>query len=85
MVTSTYGYTLKSSVFISGAGKTTTFSILTGDISMTSGTAIIAGFDIRSQLRAVRLRLVGGMIYMLCSCWENTCTMEIYPLSFRCL
>ena len=36
-----------------GAGKTTTFSILTGDRTMTSGTAIIAGYDIRTQLRDV--------------------------------
>ena len=38
---------------INGAGKTTTFSILTGDISMTSGTAIIGGHDIRNSLKTV--------------------------------
>ena len=38
---------------MTGAGKTTTFSILTGDISMTSGTAVIAGHDIRTHLRKV--------------------------------
>ena len=37
-----------------GAGKTTTFSMLTGDISPTSGTAIISGYDIRTDLRKVR-------------------------------
>ena len=36
-----------------GAGKTTTFNILTGDLSMTSGTAVIAGYDIRTNLRDV--------------------------------
>ena len=36
-----------------GAGKTTTFSMLTGDISPTRGTAIISGFDIRTDLRKV--------------------------------
>ena len=39
---------------VNGAGKTTTFSILTGDITMTSGTAIIGGNDIRTSLKAVR-------------------------------
>ena len=38
---------------LSGAGKTTTFNILTGDLSMTSGTAMIGGHDIRSNLRDV--------------------------------
>ena len=38
-----------------GAGKTTTFSILTGDIAPTSGTAVIAGYDIRTELRKVLL------------------------------
>ena len=38
-----------------GAGKTSTFSMLTGDISPTSGTAIISGYDIRTDLRKVRI------------------------------
>ena len=42
---------------VNGAGKTTTFKILTGDISMTSGTAAIAGYDIRTQLRQVQQRI----------------------------
>ena len=42
---------------VNGAGKTTTFKILTGDISMTSGTAVIAGYDIRTQLRQVQQRI----------------------------
>ena len=41
----------------SGAGKTTTFSMLTGDISPTSGTAIISGYDIRTDLRKVIITL----------------------------
>ena len=40
---------------MAGAGKTTTFSILTGDNSMTSGTAVIAGYDIRTYLRKVNV------------------------------
>ena len=39
-------------VFI-GAGKTTTFSMLTGDLSITEGTAFLDGFDIRTNLREV--------------------------------
>ena len=41
-----------SSVF-KGAGKTTTFGILTGDLTLTSGTAVIGGYDIRTNLRDV--------------------------------
>lgn len=40
-------------IWSSGAGKTTTFSMLTGDINATRGTAIISGFDIRTDLRKV--------------------------------
>ena len=40
---------------ISGAGKTTTFNMLTGDIRPTSGTATIAGYDIISDIRKVVL------------------------------
>ena len=42
-------------IYTLGAGKTTTFSMLTGDISPTSGTAIISGYDIRTDLRKVQL------------------------------
>ena len=38
-----------------GAGKTSTFKILTGDISPSSGTATISGFDIKTNLREVGL------------------------------
>ena len=41
------------SVLYTGAGKTSTFNILIGDISPTSGTAIISGYDIRTDLRKV--------------------------------
>ena len=39
---------------ISGAGKTTTFKMLTGDITATDGTAYVAGHDIQTQLRRVQ-------------------------------
>ena len=39
----------------SGAGKTTTFNMLTGDIRPSSGTATIAGYDIISDIRKVVL------------------------------
>ena len=32
---------------VNGAGKTTIFKILTGDITSTSGTSVLAGYDIR--------------------------------------
>ena len=38
---------------ILGAGKTTTFKMLTGDIRPSSGTATIAGYDIISDIRKV--------------------------------
>ena len=43
-------------IYNPGAGKTTTFSMLTGDISATRGTAFISGFDIRTDLRKVERR-----------------------------
>lgn len=38
---------------INGAGKTTTFRMLTGDETMTSGTAIVDGYDIRDNMNKV--------------------------------
>ena len=38
---------------VNGAGKTTTFSILTGEIPMSDGTAIIAGYDVRTSIKDV--------------------------------
>lgn len=32
---------------VNGAGKTTTFKVLTGDITPTTGTAVLNGYDIR--------------------------------------
>ena len=40
---------------LSGAGKTTTFNMLTGDLSITEGTAFIDGYDIQTHLRKVRI------------------------------
>lgn len=40
-----------------GAGKTTTFNMLTGDIRPSSGTATIAGHDITTDIREVCVSL----------------------------
>ena len=40
-----------------GAGKTTTFNMLTGDIRPSSGTAIIAGYDIVGDIRKVHITI----------------------------
>ena len=53
-----------------GAGKTTMFSILTGDIAPTSGTAIIAGFDVRTDLRKVNILCMSTVGIN----WALTCT-----------
>lgn len=42
---------------INGAGKTTTFRMLTGDETMTSGTAVVDGYDIRYNMNKVRQRI----------------------------
>ena len=51
-----------------GAGKTTTFSMLTGDLSITEGTAFMDGFDIQTNLREVSNRThnkdLQGFIYL---------------------
>jgi ATP-binding cassette subfamily A (ABC1) protein 3 len=39
---------------VNGAGKTTTLKMLTGDTEPTDGSALINGFDIRTQLQDVR-------------------------------
>ena len=40
---------------INGAGKTTTFRMLTGDETMTSGTAVVDGYDIRYNMNKVSM------------------------------
>nr|CAD7207372.1 unnamed protein product [Timema douglasi] len=40
-----------------GAGKTTTMSMLTGMITPTSGTALIGGYDVRTDIEGVRASL----------------------------
>lgn len=47
---------------VNGAGKTTTFSILTGDGAQTSGTAIIAGHDITTNIKDVRIELLWAVL-----------------------
>ncbi|EDV28384.1 uncharacterized protein TRIADDRAFT_49936 [Trichoplax adhaerens] len=42
---------------VNGAGKTTTFKMLTGDESITSGTAVMSGFNIKTQLRQARQQM----------------------------
>jgi ATP-binding cassette subfamily A (ABC1) protein 3 len=44
-------------VGVNGAGKTTTFSILTGDLSPSEGTAVIGGYDIRTDIRHVQQQI----------------------------
>jgi len=41
------------SILFTGAGKTTTFNMLTGDIRPSSGTALITGYDITTDIRKV--------------------------------
>ena len=41
--------------YTAGAGKTTTFNMLTGDTRPSSGTATIAGYDVISDIRKVVL------------------------------
>ena len=40
-------------IHLLGAGKTTTFNMLTGDTRPSSGTALIAGHDITTDIREV--------------------------------
>ena len=40
-----------------GAGKTTTFGMLTGELGITDGTAYLGGFNIQSQLKDVQQRI----------------------------
>ena len=46
-------YVDDSFVVLLGAGKTTTFSMLTGDLSITEGTAFLDGFNIQTHLKQV--------------------------------
>ncbi|XP_022091487.1 ATP-binding cassette sub-family A member 3-like [Acanthaster planci] len=42
---------------VNGAGKTTTFKMLTGDESVTSGTAFLDGYSIKSDIKLVQQRM----------------------------
>lgn len=40
-----------------GAGKTTTFGMLTGELGLTDGTAYLDGYNIQTQLKDVQQRI----------------------------
>ena len=40
-----------------GAGKTTTFGMLTGELGITAGTAYLHGYNIKTQLKKVQQRI----------------------------
>lgn len=50
----------------SGAGKTTTFKMLTGETSVTEGNAYLKGYDVQSSLRSVR-KLILSLSFINCS------------------
>ena len=50
-----------------GAGKTTTFGMLTGDLSITEGTAYLDGFNIQSNLKQVLSHSIHYMFTFLFS------------------
>ena len=60
-----------------GAGKTTTFNMLTGDITPTFGTAYLKGYNVRTQLREVGHLLTRNetglclcfVCLLCCHCW----------------
>ena len=49
---------------INGAGKTTTFRMLTGDEPMTSGTAVVDGYDITENMNKVNYNLTGSSYHV---------------------
>jgi len=57
-----------------GAGKTTTISILTTTLAPTSGRAVIAGYDVSTQARAVRRQV--GIIFQNPSLDQNLTAEE---------
>ena len=68
MVSRTYPKELSEiAVVASGAGKTTTFKMLTGDIRPSSGTATIAGYDITTNIREV--------------CWCSMCVCIVNAIN----
>ena len=46
---------------VNGAGKTSTFKMLTGEIQMSSGDAYLDGFSVKSNITKVGLNLIGKM------------------------
>jgi len=52
-----YQYQVTALLGHNGAGKSTTMSILTGLFPPTSGTAVVNGYDIRTDIECVRMFL----------------------------
>ena len=48
---------MKLSFSLKGAGKTTTFGMLTGELGITVGTAYLHGYNIQTQLKEVQQRI----------------------------
>ena len=71
-------------LFAVGAGKTTTFKMLTGDILPSYGTAFLSGLNVRTELRQVSqyvvavIRLWAAQTHSLCL---NCCTGNWQPIS----
>ena len=67
-----------------GAGKTSTFNMLTGDLRPTSGTALIADYDILTQLRKVRTGDILGVSVGVNAWVHVACVLLRYHL-FICI
>ena len=66
-----------------GAGKTSTFNMLTGDLRPTSGTALIADYDILTQLRKVRTGGILGVSVGVNAWVHVACVLLRYHLFIR--
>ena len=52
---------------VNGAGKTSTFKMLTGDETITAGSAIVKGYSVASQIKQVRSQIFE---------WQFSCTIR---------